>query len=233
MAEGKKKGLQVKRYLISGIVTIIPLFVTWLVIDFTFRQLAKAGTPVVRTISTTIQDDAPVLAKLLLQSWFQDGLGVCIVLVGLYVLGWAVNRVVGRRLMKAFESLVDRVPVVKAVYGSVRKLIASLQTKPGDAHRVVLVEFPNENMKTVGLVTRTITDADNGQELAAVYVPTTPNPTSGYLEIVPVSRLVPTDWTLDEAMTFVVSGGAVAPERLSFSRNGDGKTQHQTQENSL
>jgi uncharacterized membrane protein len=87
--------------------------------------------------------------------------------------------------------------------------------------RVVLIEFPNEKMKTIGLVTRTMTDSDTGQKLAAVYVPTTPNPTSGYLEIVPVNRLVSTDWTIDQAMNFVVSGGAIGPERFAFS----GKTE--------
>jgi uncharacterized membrane protein len=55
-----------------------------------------------------------------------------------------------------------------------------------------------------------------GRELAAVYVPTTPNPTSGYLEIVPVEHLVSTDWTMDEAMTFIVSGGAIAPDGILY-----------------
>ena len=72
-------------------------------------------------------------------------------------------------------------------------------------------------MKTVGFVTRTLQDQNTGEELAAVYVPTTPNPTSGYLEIVPVDQLIATDWTVDEAMNFIISGGAVAPENIPFS----------------
>ena len=71
-------------------------------------------------------------------------------------------------------------------------------------------------MRAVGLVTRTLEDEQTGEKLAAVYVPTTPNPTSGYVEIVPVSRLVSTDWTLDEAMNFLVSGGAVGPEAVRY-----------------
>ena len=71
-------------------------------------------------------------------------------------------------------------------------------------------------MKTVGFVTRVMKDDVTGQELAAVYVPTTPNPTSGYLEIVPVEKLVSTDWSVEEAMTFIISGGAIAPEKISF-----------------
>ena len=82
--------------------------------------------------------------------------------------------------------------------------------------RVVLIDFPSRDLKAVGLVTRTLQDAKTGEALAAVYVPTTPNPTSGYLEIVPVSRIVSTDWTLDEAMNFLITGGAVAPESIDF-----------------
>jgi hypothetical protein len=72
-------------------------------------------------------------------------------------------------------------------------------------------------MKSVGLVTRVMTDQDTHRKLAIVYVPTTPNPTSGYLEVVPLERVVPTDWTLDEAMNFVISAGAVAPDRIRYS----------------
>lgn len=217
MAENKPRGLHAKRYLISGFVTVIPLWVTWLVLAFTFHKLSKFGKPLVLTISTNIQDEAPRLSHLLLQPWFLELLGFLVVVIGLYVLGWMVNRVVGKQLLNFFERLVDRLPLVHTVYGSVKRLISALQTEPDEVERVVLIEFPNENMKTIGLVTRTMTDSDTGQKLAAVYVPTTPNPTSGYLEIVPVNRLVSTDWTIDQAMNFVVSGGAIGPERFAFS----------------
>jgi uncharacterized membrane protein len=83
---------------------------------------------------------------------------------------------------------------------------------------VVLIDIPHSEMKSVGYVTREQRDETTGAELAAVYVPTTPNPTSGYLEIVPMDKLIPPDWTVDQAMTFIISGGAVSPERIPFSR---------------
>jgi len=76
----------------------------------------------------------------------------------------------------------------------------------------------------VGLVTRTFRDAHSGRPLAAVYVPTTPNPTNGYVEIVPVERLTSTDWTIDEAMNFVISGGAVAPEHVRYDNAASSAT---------
>jgi len=80
----------------------------------------------------------------------------------------------------------------------------------------VLIAFPSPEMKTVGFVTKIMKDQASGKELAAVYVPTTPNPTSGYLEIVPIENLISTDWTVEEAMTFIISGGAIAPDSIPY-----------------
>ena len=87
-----------------------------------------------------------------------------------------------------------------------------------NVERVVLIDFPHTEMKAVGLVTQTLVDEYTGEQLAVVYVPTTPNPTNGYLEIVPIGSLVTTDWTMEEAMNFIVSGGAVAPKDIPFSK---------------
>ena len=111
-----------------------------------------------------------------------------------------------------FDGVMHRIPVVKKIYGSTQQLLATLRQEPGTAQRVVLIEFPSPGMQAVGFVTRTLPDPRTGKELAAVYVPTTPNPTSGYLELVPVDNIVSTDWSMDEAMTFIISGGAVAPK---------------------
>lgn len=208
----------VRRYLVSGLLTLIPLWVTWVVVEFIFRQLSKFGRPWVRVTAARLEEAWPRLSEALLNPWFQNFLAVLSTLVALYLLGWMVNQVVGRRIINMFESLVARVPGVQTVYGSVRKLVVSLQQKPDGVQRVVLIEFPSPEMKAVGFVTRTFIAADSGRELAAVYVPTTPNPTSGYLEIVPVERLVSTAWSVDEAMNFIMSGGAVAPDSVSYDR---------------
>ena len=131
-----------------------------------------------------------------------------------YTVGWAAQRVFGRRLIEAFEAVLGRVPLVKTIYGGVRKLIGTLegQSTEGGQH-VVLISFPSEEMKTVGILTRLMIEESTGRKLAIVYVPTTPNPTSGYVEIVPVERIVTIDWTIDEAMSFIMSAGAVAPLR--------------------
>jgi uncharacterized membrane protein len=120
-----------------------------------------------------------------------------------------------------FVLLILRIPLASTIYTSARQLLDILQTKPGNTQRVVLVDFPHKEMKSVGLVTRILKEEGTGRELAAVYVPTTPNPTSGYLEIVPIELLTPTDWTVDQAMSFIISGGAVSPESVPFTRDAD------------
>jgi uncharacterized membrane protein len=135
----------------------------------------------------------------------------------LYVLGWLANRVIGQRLIDGFDTLLARIPLVQTIYGGTKKLMAVLQQKPSGVQRVVLIDFPRRGMKVVGFVTRVMTEEGTGREMAAVYIPTTPNPTGGYLEVVAVEELTPTDWTMDQAMAFIISGGAVAPDTLPAS----------------
>ena len=211
-----------QRYLVTGILTIIPIWITWLVFEVVLSQLTRPGMLGVRALSRSLRDDLPILSDLLLQTWFQNLLAALITLIGLYLLGWIATRVVGRRIISGFESLMNRVPVVQIIYGSTRKLIQSLQQEsPQTQQRVVLIEFPSPGMKTVGFITRVLRDQATNEELAVVYVPTAPNPTSGYLEILPLAKVTVIDWTMDEAMTFVISGGVVSPDRVDYTPGGE------------
>lgn len=205
-----------QRYLVTGLLTALPLWLTWVIFEFILRQLSSLGTPWVRGLSRQLDRFAPGLAEFLVQPWVLFLLAVISTIAALMLLGWATQMVLGKRLLAAVEAFIERIPLVETIYGASKKLLSALQQKPEGAERVVLIPFPNRQMKTVGLVTRVMRDASTGKDYAAVYVPTTPNPTSGYLEIVPVEVLVPTDWSLDEAMTFIISGGAVAPERFRY-----------------
>lgn len=216
--ETRSLAKSVQRYVVAGIFTVIPLWITWLVVELLFSLLAKAGAPTAAWVSQALRPYAPWLADVLAAPWLRSALAVVLALAALVGLGWVATNVAGRRLIRWFDALMERIPLVRTVYSSVRKLIAALQQQPEGVQRVVLIDFPSPEMKTVGLVTRTITDEDTGRQLAAVYVPTTPNPTSGYLEIVPIERITPTNWTVEEAMTFIVSGGAVAPAKMSYDR---------------
>jgi uncharacterized membrane protein len=211
---------RILKYVISGIMAIIPLWVTWLVIAFVFRQLLTIGEPIVRSTRHWLSLISPAVSAQIEWPIVDKALAVVLTILLLFVIGWAVTNVIGRRLFARLETGLARVPLVKSVYGGVRKVITSLRTEPGEegGHRVVLINFPSEEMKTVGLVTRMMREEGSGRMLAVVYVPTTPNPTSGYLEILPAENITATDWTMDEAMNFIITAGAVAPMRaVSFS----------------
>jgi len=221
MAEGVASTIasSTRRYILRGLLTVIPIWVTWLVFKFLFGLLIGTAGPFVAWLAGIVMPHSPALAVWLSESKIQAVLAVVMVLVSLYILGWIATKVVGRRILSFFDSLVNKIPIVKTIYGSVKKFLSAMEQKPDGVQRVVLIDFPSPEMRAVGLVTRTLIDEDTGRELAAVYVPTTPNPTSGYLEIVPVDRVVSTNWTMDEAMTFIVSGGAVAPDKMNYAKS--------------
>ncbi len=205
--------LHLQRYLITGLLTFVPLWLTWEVFKIIFGFLSHVGAPIVAALFAALSAVFPGAAAWLSQDWFQSIIATVGTIVALYLVGFASNRVFGQRLLTAFENLIARIPMVQAIYGGTKKLMAMLATKPAGTQRVVLIDFPSPELKSIGFVTRVFADAE-GRELAAVYVPTTPNPTGGYLEIVPVERLVATDWSMDQAMAFLLSGGAVGPDKL-------------------
>lgn len=214
--------LHAQRYLIAGVLALIPLWVTWIALTFLVSMLADAGRPFVRGLARALEPLAPGVAEVLRHAWFEPLLALALVIVAVYLLGWATTHVVGRQLINWFEDTLDRIPLVKLIYGSTKKVIAAFQARPEGVERVVLIDFPQPGMKAVGLVTATARDDKTGQELAMVYVPTTPNPTSGYMEIVPVERLTPTDWSLEEATRFIITGGTSSPDTIVYGDDSAG-----------
>ena len=208
------KRFRVKRYLITGLLTVIPLWVTWVVFKFVLSLLAGIGSPLVTTLLGSFSSRSPKAEAALNSDASLFVLALLLTLLVLYVIGWLANRVIGQRLIDGFDALLARIPLVQTIYGGTKKLMAVLQQKPSGVQRVVLIDFPRKGMKVVGFVTRLMTEEGTGREMAAVYIPTTPNPTGGYLEVVAVDELTPTDWTMDQAMAFIISGGAVAPDTL-------------------
>ena len=206
-----------KKTLLTGLLTLLPIWLTWVVVKFVFVLLSDLSKPWVEPLSQTIADSNPPLLGWFADRWVQTTIAMVATLLVILLVGWLARRVVGQRLLAWFEALVARVPLANTIYGSARKLLDILQTKPDGTQRVVLIDFPHSQMKSVGFVTRILREQGTGRELAAVYVPTTPNPTSGYLEIVPVELITPTDWSVDQAMSFIISGGAVSPDSIPFA----------------
>jgi uncharacterized membrane protein len=213
-------GLRLQRLFLTGLLTLLPIWLTWVVVKFVFGLLSDLSRPLVGPLLAQAAAIDPRALLWLQQPWVQTVLALLATIAVILLSGLMARRVLGQQLLRWFEALVARIPLASTIYGSARKLLDILQTQPDGTQRVVLIDFPHDKMKSVGFVTRVIHEQGTGRELAAVYVPTTPNPTSGYLEIVPVENITPTDWTVDQAMSFIISGGAVSPDSIPFSVPG-------------
>ena len=211
---------RLRAWFFTGLLTLLPIWLVWIVFRFVLTLLSQISAPLVGPVSGRLAVAYPGMLGWLDDPWAQAAIAVLATLAVIVAVGALARRVVGQRMLAWLEALIARIPLIKTVYGSARQLLDLLQRKPDGTQRVVLIDFPHREMKCVGFVTRVMREQGTGRELAAVYVPTTPNPTSGYLEVVPVDRLTPTDWTVDEAMSFIISGGAVSPETSPFERPG-------------
>jgi uncharacterized membrane protein len=207
--------------LIAGLLTVTPLIVVWLVFDFFLTTLSGWGHPLAVELTVFLDTHFPALKPWLDNDAVRYAIGVAVALLALYSIGAIASRVLGQQLILMLENLIVRIPGVQTVYSAAKKLVDVLRQKPGtQAQRVVLIDFPSDGLKAIGFVMRTFADAKTGEELAAVYVPTAPNPTSGYLQILPYARLIQTDIPGDQAMTMILSGGAVTPDHISLKGKG-------------
>jgi uncharacterized membrane protein len=198
--------------MLTGIITIGPLVITYLVFKFLFDELAKAGMPVILLLTTIFPENW------LHNPLIQPLLAIVLTLVMLYVVGRVTSLVIGQQAFELFEALLERLPFVAKIYTSVRQLLDSMMAKKDSSKRVVLVDFPIAGQKSIGILTRTMTDETTGELLAAVLVPCAINPTSAFLQILPIQRVTETDLNMEQAMSMIMTGGAVGPESIRFTQ---------------
>ena len=201
-----------QRNILAGIITIGPLFVTYLIFSFLLGTLAKAGLPVVQLLAAFFPEGWLNLP------WMQSVLAVLLTLAVLFVVGRVTSLVIGQQAFSLFEAVLERLPVVAKIYTSVRQLLDSMMAKKESSQRVVLVDFPILGQKSIGFLTRIMTDATTGETLAAVLLPNAINPTSAFLQILPIERVTETDLTMEQAMSMLMTGGAVGPDVIRFTQ---------------
>jgi len=212
-----ERSAHIGRYVLIGALTIAPLWVTWLVFEFVLKMLAQMGEPLLKGLARAVRPHSDTIASWLLDSSFQQGVAALLTIAGLYGIGLLASFVIGKKVIGLYEDILARLPLVQTIYGATKRFLHTLSQPPVTGRRVVLISFPSSEMKAIGFITKVMHDTETGEKLAAVYVPTSPNPTSGYIEIVPIKDVVMTNWSTEEAMTFVVTGGTTSPENIHFS----------------
>lgn len=206
----------------AGLATVIPLWVTWVVVKFLFNAMRSATQPLIEhgiqwiTRSTGSEPkDIPVYVD-----WAVPAVAVLLTLFSLYLLGLLTANVLGRRVVLLIERLFEGLPLVKTIYGSTKRIMLTLAggSDATQFQKVVLVEFPRPGMKCIAFLTSVIQDADTGRRLATVFISTTPNPTTGYMQILPLEDVSETGWSVEEAVKVLMSGGILSPPSIPFDR---------------
>ncbi|MEO8740750.1 MAG: DUF502 domain-containing protein [Casimicrobiaceae bacterium] len=197
-----------RRYLVAGLLVWVPLGITIWVLVFLITTLDQ----VLLLVPESMRPEA-------LFGFRIPGIGVLISFGILLVTGTIAANFFGARLILMWEAVLGRIPFVKSVYSSVKQVSDTLLSDSGNAFRkALLVEFPYPGSWTIAFQTGTPAPAVAARlaaEHISVYVPTTPNPTSGYFIVVPVTRVHELDMTVDEALKYIISMGVVAPKAHS------------------
>ncbi len=201
---------KLRRYFFTGLIVIAPVGVTAVVLVWLFQQIDDIlGTPLRTLLGFRI-----------------PGLGLVLLVALVTAVGWAVHRAAGRQILHFWNEALARFPLTGRIYNAMSQIV---QTVVGERHsffrRTVLIPYPTEGLWAVAFVTNEdapVMSAIVGEPCVNVFVPTTPNPTSGFMLVVPKTKIKEVAIKIDEAMKLVISAGAVSPheEAPSFRRRG-------------
>lgn len=194
-----------KRYLLTGLLVVTPLWATILILKTLFV-----------TVDGILGD---VVSRYLIPEYYIPGLGIVTLVLLIFLVGLLATNFIGRRVVKLWEDSLDRVPVVRGIYSTLKSMMDILSFKDREQYnRVVLIQFPKNGHYCFAFVTG-ITQGElqqfSPEPLLNVYVPTSPNPTSGYFLLVPEREVMPVDMSVEEAMKLIVSGGLYVPVQAS------------------
>ena len=203
---------RLRRYLVAGLLVWIPLGFTILLIGFAVRQMDR----VVEVIPQSYQPS--VLLQHLLGTEHPveiPGYGVILILIIVLLTGVFVANFIGRKFVGGWESLLDRIPIVRAIYGGAKNFAEIVFSDTSDSFKkVLLIEYPRKGLYSLAFQTSSDlgeVQARTGEDVICCFVPTTPNPTSGIVIMVPTRDVIILDMEVDEALKMVISLGVVVP----------------------
>ncbi len=194
----------IKNYFLTGLLVILPIFVTVYVIWF-----------LIRVMDVVLKYIPP---KYLPETYlpFQiPGLGLILVIILIFAVGLLTRNLAGRRVVHIWENMVDRIPLVRIIYSGVKQLLEAFFIQKNQAFkRVALLEYPRRGAYVIGFITgesRGEVQSKTNKNMMNVFVPTTPNPTSGFYILIPEDELIVLNMTVEDAFKLIISGGIFSP----------------------
>jgi uncharacterized membrane protein len=200
-----------RNYFLTGIATLLPLSVTVFVFWFIVARLGNLFRPLFHVHPTL--EHVP--------GWVATMAGFLLFLVLVLLTGWIATGLIGRLTLGWLDKLLRHVPIVKSIYTSARQLTDAVFVNRSSLRRTVIAEYPRKGMYAVGFLTSDgrVTVAD-GTRALYVFFPTAPNPTSGWLAIIPEAEVTETSMSIEEGLKLVVSGGVISPASFAVPAGG-------------
>ncbi|MDD5766256.1 MAG: DUF502 domain-containing protein [Candidatus Marinimicrobia bacterium] len=191
--------ISLRNKLITGIIALIPIAVT----VYFFKLFINLFDNMVR----------PALDPLI--GFHIPGLGLVISILIIYLLGVVMTNVLGKAIFQLFEKWLNHVPLIRTVYQTTKQILGAFSMSKSGFERVVFVEYPRKECWTLGFVTGNSVGKD-GKKFVNVFLPTTPNPTSGWALFIEEKDVLPSEMTIEQGLKVIISGGAIAPQQLNI-----------------
>ena len=195
----------IKNNLLSGLILIIPVFITYLVLRAVFKFFDELILPIIQE-SFNVQMPA--------------GLGIILGLTLIYFTGMITKNYFARRAIVKGEKILHKIPIAKTIYSAVKQILITLSGPDKSSFKkVLLVEYPRKGIYSIGFLNGEVSSEGVDKPLLSVLVITSINPTSGFLILVPPDQAIITKLSVEDAMKMIVSGGIVLPEKISLEKN--------------
>ena len=201
-------GRHIRRRLISGVFVLVPIGITVFTLAFVYAATASFVAPFVRMALGLLLDEHTI------GDWVIQAVSFAIFVLLVYVIGLITTNILGKKLVALGETLILRIPVMKSIYSVSKQVVDAISSSNQGAFKsVVLVEFPRAGVKSLGFVTGTFDD-NSGSRVYKVFVPTSPNPTTGFLLFVSAGEIHETGLSVEEAFKMLISGGVLTGRKL-------------------
>ena len=182
--------------LFAGLATLLPLYFTFIVVKFLFISLEETSGPLLKKLGFNI-----------------PGLGIILTIILIYILGLLVTNFLGKKIFKLGEKVVKKVPVVNIIYSTLKQITDTFTKGSKDTFKgAIYIQYPRRGLWTMAFISGE-SISKQGVAYYHVFVPTTPNPTSGFFLLVPQSDSVKTGMSVEDGLKTIISGGLLAPEQ--------------------